>query len=46
MEYVYLHVSFQSQGVLLHAQNMSSDFHVKCISFSYRQIEITNVSLF
>ena len=34
MEYVYLHVSFQSQEGLLHAQNMSSDFQVKHISFS------------
>jgi len=46
MEYVYLHMSFQSQEGLFHIQNMSSDSHVKCISFSYRQFEIINVSLF
>jgi hypothetical protein len=46
MEYVYLHVSFQSQEDLLHVQNMSSDSHVKCISFPYRQFENINGSLF
>jgi hypothetical protein len=46
MVYVYLHVSFQSQEVLLHVQNMSSDSHPKYISFAYRQFENINGSLF
>jgi len=46
MEYVHLHTSFQSQAGLFHIQNMSSDSHVKCISFSYRQFQIINISLF
>ena len=43
MQYVSLHTPFQRQEGLLHIQNMSSDSHVKCISFSYRQFEILNV---
>ena len=46
MEYVNLHMTFQSQDGLLHVQNMSSDSHVKCTAFSYRQYEIMIVSLF
>ena len=43
MQYVSLHTPFQSQEGLLHIQNMSSDSHFKCISFSCRQFEILNV---